>query len=344
MQELKILGPIICTKPRKRADGTKLDQLGTPAKKLLLSNLPFDQRMRMAGMLIVPSAVDGTSFTLPTGASLMNFKSALLTGTWGNKFPKRNPDAVLGVLGKAHLTDPEIVMKCRSIKLLVRMGVNPEHKARIHDVWSKYDGDFSKPLGPIGIAGMHMKSLGLVCEGNLTEVKDVAGKPVKWLNMKNAELNHDLRERTRKWKWARVEKERPSLTGISSGICLERTNELRLSAPAEVAHALRIIIAGGVITRSYLSKWKGCNICQHCTEEKVEDEHHLWWTCKGFNSIREQKQYTAVMKASKTSWPRCLMEHGILPKGKKIDVKLASVQMMMAEIYIRRRQIEIKGK
>ena len=67
-----------------------------------------------------------------------------------------------------------------------------------------------------------------------------------WMTMPPKELKHDLRERSRQWRWKREVIETPSLKGIEDGVDFQKTNELWYagSTPPKVAEAVRAVIAG----------------------------------------------------------------------------------------------------
>ncbi len=96
--------------------------------------------------------------------------------------------------------------------------------------------------------------------------------------MKKGELDHDMRDRVRSWRWKQTEGRRESLTGIGKGVDCEKTNALWQTPKTfpKVAHAIRIIIAGGINTMEHVAKMKGgSNSCTHCKEGKTDTEHHL---------------------------------------------------------------------
>ncbi len=156
------------------------------------------------------------------------------------------------LLGKAHLQDPEVAMMCRSIELLVAMSKKrPALAQRIGEIRERY-GERIKHYGPVGIAAGYITKLGLEWKGDIAKLLDEKAKPVKWMTMTPPELKHDLREKTRQWRWKREVVERPSLAGIEGGVDLHKTNELWSAGTTQpkVAEAVRIVIAGVAIRKA----------------------------------------------------------------------------------------------
>ena len=78
---------------------------------------------------------------------------------------------------------------------------------------------------------------------------------------------------------------------------------------------LRSILVGGVWNGFLLGKVRSqevpCRFCGSC-----DSDGHLFWDCTfpPLVEIREHPEFHDLMELDKTSWPRCLLWHGWLPR------------------------------
>ncbi len=243
---------------------------------------------------------------------------------------------MLSILAKGHLLDPNVVIPYRSLSLLVAMlKKQPTLRERISRIAEKHAS--AGPYGPIGIAIKFLGDIGLAISAHESlQITDAEGKSAGWFEMSPGELRHDLRDRLLKLRWSSAESDRPSLTGIASGVDYQRTNELwkRPQTAPKVAQALRTVIAGAVYTKAHFIEGATCRLCN---DQKVDSAFHMWWECSAFDEVRKRPAYKEIKLDP--LWPRCLTEHSILPRGVR-DVPSEAIQKMMAEILQKRRVLE----
>ncbi|KAJ9455305.1 hypothetical protein DIPPA_33500 [Diplonema papillatum] len=78
------------------------------------------QKSELASMSMVPAAVHGTPFAVPTVRGMNRF-AACGACVWGTTRLGRSQEVVLGVFNKAHLLDPHVALPFASILLRVKM-------------------------------------------------------------------------------------------------------------------------------------------------------------------------------------------------------------------------------
>ncbi|KAJ9441691.1 hypothetical protein DIPPA_28209 [Diplonema papillatum] len=97
------------------------------------------------------------------------------------------------------------------------------------------------------------------------------------------------------------------------------------------------------MTESHAAKlWGGDGLCRRCDEATEETLGHIWWQCRAYERIRGQHQYAEIVGADRSTWPPCLQEHGILPKGSRVSIEV--LHTFMAEVMHERRRLERDGR
>ncbi|KAJ9435839.1 hypothetical protein DIPPA_09450 [Diplonema papillatum] len=110
----------------------------------------------------------------------------------------------------------------------------------------------------------------------------------------------------------------------------------------DIARDVAGVIAGSMSTRSHTALWsgdEGAALCLHCASGEEETLDHVWWRCGAYEAVRRNLQYEEVALCDRSTWPRCLTIHCILPRGFE-GVKVELLQTMLAEICRQKRELE----
>ncbi|KAJ9457308.1 tRNA (guanine-N(7)-)-methyltransferase [Diplonema papillatum] len=155
----------------------------------------------------------------------------------------------------------------------------------------------------------------------------------------------DLIRVIRGWRLAGLEKRRVDFGGVRAGVDYVATNAYGLKASTTLTAARDVaeVVAGSVMTESHAAKlWGGDGLCRRCVEPTEETLGHIWWQCRAYERIRAQHQYAEIVGADRSTWPPCLQEHGILPKGSRVSIEV--LHTFMAEVMHERRRLEREGR
>ncbi|KAJ9444461.1 hypothetical protein DIPPA_21458 [Diplonema papillatum] len=338
---LKCLGAKLSTsrKGRDHNDTARLETATSTAHNLRHVPIPQPSRVLLVQSAILPAALARVPFAPTTKESVEKLTTGVMSAVWGTKNPKRAPEAVLGILEKAHLTDPATRMAysitgqfytaCQRLPHLVPQA------AKIREM---YGPRVTAALGPVGIAVKYgLEPCGHDWAGGPLDDVKRNGEPYLPLGKSPAERNHDIRSDLKTRLRARLVARRGSYAGIAD-VDLDATNALWKSraCPPQTARLIRVAIAGGVNTAQHTSRMHqgGDPACTSCGNGSVEDEAHIFWRCGAYTPIRAKAEYAAIVAAEKRDWPRCLLEHGIATTRTRDLV--GPVQSLMAEILAER--------
>ncbi|KAJ9451436.1 Retrovirus-related Pol polyprotein from type-1 retrotransposable element R2 [Diplonema papillatum] len=337
-EELTIVGCLVGTKRTRRTTDLRYDQRAEEAERLGALPISMTQRSGLAAMAVLPAATYGSEFALPTVRGLGKFTAALLRGVWDPVRLHRAQEAVLGILNKAHLLDPYTVLPYRSLGMIAEVcRRRPAWRARVATVRKAY-GSRIRAWGPIGIAAEHAKKLGMRWTEDFDNAEDEAGNVLGLVRQSRGERGHTLRRVIRGWRLAGLEKRR-------AGVDYVATNAYGLKASTTLTAARDVaeVVAGSVMTESHAAKlWGGDGLCRRCVEPTEETLGHIWWQCRAYERIRAQHQYAEIVGADRSTWPPCLQEHGILPKGSRVSIEV--LHTFMAEVMHERRRLEREGR
>ncbi len=212
--------------------------------------------------------------------------------------------------------------------------------------------------GPVSLLSKTFRELKWKWEGGSTVSMPVAHMDnttssawisVDCLTEDKGKLQHAVREAARLFRWRGPggSKTRKNLKGISKGVdkvatlAVLRASAMRTSGcltPYE-AGILRHILADATMTGERMARWNMINspTCPYCTDGVDEDHEHRWFTCSGFDFIRES--FPEVMQMDRAGWPPCLSRCAILPKCSEQMCPpnlLADMQKMLVEIEVER--------
>ncbi|KAJ9435082.1 Retrovirus-related Pol polyprotein from type-1 retrotransposable element R2, partial [Diplonema papillatum] len=344
-EELTIVGCLVGTKRTRRTTDLRYDQRAEEAERLGALPISMTQRSGLAAMAVLPAATYGSEFALPTVRGLGKFTAALLRGVWDPVRLHRAQEAVLGILNKAHLLDPYTVLPYRSLGMIAEVcRRRPAWRARVATVRKAY-GSRIRAWGPIGIAAEHAKKLGMRWTEDFDNAEDEAGNVLGLVRQSRGERGHTLRRVIRGWRLAGLEKRRVDFGGVRAGVDYVATNAYGLKASTTLTAARDVaeVVAGSVMTESHAAKlWGGDGLCRRCVEPTEETLGHIWWQCRAYERIRAQHQYAEIVGADRSTWPPCLQEHGILPKGSRVSIEV--LHTFMAEVMHERRRLEREGR
>ncbi|KAJ9449774.1 hypothetical protein DIPPA_32221 [Diplonema papillatum] len=344
-EELTIVGCLVGTKRTRRTTDLRYDQRAEEAERLGALPISMTQRSGLAAMAVLPAATYGSEFALPTVRGLGKFTAALLRGVWDPVRLHRAQEAVLGILNKAHLLDPYTVLPYRSLGMIAEVcRKRPVWRARVATVRRAY-GSRIRAWGPIGIAAEHAKKLGIRWTEDLDDAEDEAGNVLRLVRQSKGERGHTLRKAIHGWRLGELEKRRTNFGGVRAGVDYTATNAYGLKASTTLTAARDVaeVVAGSVMTESHAAKlWGGDGLCRRCDEATEETLGHIWWQCRAYERIRMQQQYAEIVDADRSTWPPCLQEHGILPKGSRINIEV--LHTFMAEVMQERRRLEREGR
>ncbi|KAJ9468755.1 hypothetical protein DIPPA_34631 [Diplonema papillatum] len=175
--------------------------------------------------------------------------------------------------------------------------------------------------------------------------EDEAGNVLGLVRQSRGERGHTLRRVIRGWRLAGLEKRRVDFGGVRAGVDYVATNAYGLKASTTLTAARDVaeVVAGSVMTESHAAKlWGGDGLCRRCVEPTEETLGHIWWQCRAYERIRAQHQYAEIVGADRSTWPPCLQEHGILPKGSRVSIEV--LHTFMAEVMHERRRLEREGR
>ncbi|KAJ9436815.1 Retrovirus-related Pol polyprotein from type-1 retrotransposable element R2 [Diplonema papillatum] len=344
-EELTIVGCLVGTKRTRRTTDLRYDQRAEEAERLGALPISRAQRSGLAAMAVLPAATYGSEFALPTVRGLGKFTAALLRGVWDPVRLHRAQEAVLGILNKAHMLDPYTVLPYRSLGMIAEVcRKRPVWRARVATVRRAY-GSRIRAWGPIGIAAEHAKKLGIRWTEDLDDAEDEAGNVLRLVRQSKGERGHTLRKAIHGWRLGELEKRRTNFGGVRAGVDYTATNAYGLKASTTLTAARDVaeVVAGSVMTESHAAKlWGGDGLCRRCDEATEETLGHIWWQCRAYERIRMQQQYAEIVDADRSTWPPCLQEHGILPKGSRINIEV--LHTFMAEVMQERRRLEREGR
>ncbi|KAJ9443814.1 Retrovirus-related Pol polyprotein from type-1 retrotransposable element R2 [Diplonema papillatum] len=344
-EELTIVGCLVGTKRTRRTTDLRYDQRAEEAERLGALPISRAQRSGLAAMAVLPAATYGSEFALPTVRGLGKFTAALLRGVWDPVRLHRAQEAVLGILNKAHLLDPYAVLPYRSLGMIAEVcRKRPAWRARVATVRRAY-GSRIRAWGPVGIAAEHAKKLGIRWTEDFDNAEDEAGNVLRLVRQSKGERGHTLRKLIRGWRLGELEKRRVDFDGVRAGVDYVATNAYGLKASTTLTAARDVaeVVAGSVMTESHAAKlWGGDGLCRRCVEPTEETLGHIWWQCRAYERIRAQHQYAEIVGADRSTWPPCLQEHGILPKGSRVNIEV--LHTFMAEVMHERRRLEREGR
>ncbi|KAJ9436387.1 Retrovirus-related Pol polyprotein from type-1 retrotransposable element R2 [Diplonema papillatum] len=344
-EELTIVGCLVGTKRTRRTTDLRYDQRAEEAERLGALPISRAQRSGLAAMAVLPAATYGSEFALPTVRGLGKFTAALLRGVWDPVRMHRAQEAVLGILNKAHLLDPYAVLPYRSLGMIAEVcRKRPAWRARVATVRRAY-GSRVRAWGPVGIAAEHAKKLGIRWTEDFDDAEDGAGNVLRLVRQSKGERGHTLRKAIHGWRLGELEKRRTDFGGVRAGVDFNATNAYGLKASTTLTAARDVaeVVAGSVMTESHAAKlWGGDGLCRRCDEATEETLGHIWWQCRAYERIRGQHQYAEIVGADRSTWPPCLQEHGILPKGSRVSIEV--LHTFMAEVMHERRRLEREGR
>ncbi|KAJ9463806.1 Retrovirus-related Pol polyprotein from type-1 retrotransposable element R2 [Diplonema papillatum] len=293
-EELTIVGCLVGTKRTRRTTDLRYDQRAEEAERLGALPISMTQRSGLAAMAVLPAATYGSEFALPTVRGLGKFTAALLRGVWDPVRLHRAQEAVLGILNKAHLLDPYTVLPYRSLGMIAEVSRRNSSKG----VWQQ-----NPRMGTDRYCGR-------ACEKARAE--DEAGNVLRLVRQSRGERGHTLRRVIRGWRLGELEKRRVDFEGVRAGVDYVATNAYGLKASTTLTAARDVaeVVAGSVMTESHAAKlWGGDGLCKRCVEPTEETLGHIWWQSERNTSMP-------------STWPPCLQEHGILPRGSRVSIEV----------------------
>ncbi|KAJ9449022.1 hypothetical protein DIPPA_23325 [Diplonema papillatum] len=242
---LKCLGAKLSTsrKGRDHNDTARLETATSTAHNLRHVPIPQPSRVLLVQSAILPAALARVPFAPTTKESVEKLTTGVMSAVWGTKNPKRAPEAVLGILEKAHLTDPATRMAysitgqfytaCQRLPHLVPQA------AKIREM---YGPRVTAALGPVGIAVKYgLEPCGHDWAGGPLDDVKRNGEPYLPLGKSPAERNHDIRSDLKTRLRARLVARRGSYADVD----LDATNALWKSraCPPQTARLIRVAIA-----------------------------------------------------------------------------------------------------
>lgn len=251
--------------------------------------LPFRERCLMGAAAGTAAGLYGAACGRPPLRELAGLRAAARQAACRGGL-RSAAELVLGTLSPSWRLDPEAVVVLAPVwraTQALRRGRFPR------ELWRAAAGGIGagggRGNGPLAAALLSLRRLGL---GDDVECwSGVAEAPAGWRPAEKA-LPDSRRVLLAAWgaaESAAVAGRRAAFAHLRGGIDRWATRRLleRKALEPDAAGALRVVIAGGVVTERVAGKWGRPTCCPHCGGED-EDAEHRFWRCPRWDGRRRE--------------------------------------------------------
>jgi exonuclease III len=155
-----MVGHNITTRNARRTDynSTRAKMATGRAEKVAaMTNATRDQKRRLVQQAVIPSAITGSLWNLPSAKTLTGLRNAITKAIWGTGRKQRCQEVVLGTICNATAVDPLAAITYRRLvdaRRLLRKNINRTNYAiHVHEMQGQINGAevdiFDKRVGPI---------------------------------------------------------------------------------------------------------------------------------------------------------------------------------------------------
>ena len=290
------------------------------AKRIRWAPLPLHAKEQLLASLVVPGALYGSAVTSLQQSLLNNLRTVVTTALWGDG-KLRCREAVLTLLVRGHLVDPEQAAAFQSMLMLRRsLCKMPESHGVFYSVWSSYSVGRDRVPGPIGIVCKVVSRLGWKWEEPLQFTRP-GRPPLPICEGSEQWWCHEIRDGLRCAEWRIAAARRPDFLGIGDA-GIDRRATMALLHNKKLARRdlprLRRVLCGGTWSRARLhaAGLAESSMCQFC-QQSDETVEHLFWHCPAWEHIR-LKEPGLPSRGTTDAWPACTRNCGIFPEDDRI--------------------------
>lgn len=294
--------------------------------------LPFRQRCLMGAAAGTAAGLYGAACGRPPARELAGLRAAARLAVCRGGL-RSAAEVVFGVLSPSWRLDPEAVVVLAplwQVALALRRGRFPE--ALWRETAGAWRAGSGRGAGPVAAALASLQRLGL--GGDAECWTGVPEAPQGWRPSERA-LPDTRRVLLAAWgraEAARLAQRRAAFEHLEVGVDRWASRRLLESGAldAEAAGALRVVLAGGVVTETVAAKWGRPARCPHCGAAQEDLEHRLWrcprWEPQRLAALRACDGAAPDVEALRRRLPPGVARTGLLPQEARLAALAAAAR------------------